>query len=118
MDDAESLAAANKRVGNILRKVEGDMPNLVRVDLLIESAEKQLYEQLQNISSAVTPQLDAGEYAEALKQLAGLRDPVDEFFDRVMVMADDEALKHNRIALLSQLHGLFIKAADLSRLHS
>jgi len=118
MDEAESLAAANKRIGNILRKVEGDMPNLVRVDLLIETAEKQLYEQLQNISAVVTPQLDAGEYAEALKQLAGLRDPIDAFFDQVMVMADDEALKHNRIALLNQLHGLFIKAADLSRLQS
>jgi len=118
MDEAESLAAANKRIGNILRKVEGDMPNLVRVDLLIEAAEKQLYEQLQNISAVVTPQLDAGEYAEALKQLAGLRDPIDAFFDQVMVMADDEALKHNRIALLNQLHGLFIKAADLSRLQS
>lgn len=118
LDEAESLAAANKRIGNILRKVEGDMPNLIRIDLLQESAEKHLNEQLQKMSSDVTPQLEAGEYASALKQLAGLRDPIDAFFDQVMVMADDEALKHNRIALLSQLHGLFIKAADLSRLQS
>ena len=75
-------------------------------------------EQLQKMASDVTPQLEAGEYATALKKLAGLRDPIDAFFDQVMVMTDDEALKHNRIALLSQLHGLFIKAADLSRLQS
>ena len=118
LDEAESLAAANKRIGNILRKVEGEMPSLIRIDLLQESAEKHLNEQLQKMSSDVTPQLEAGEYAGALKQLAGLRDPIDAFFDQVMVMADDEALKHNRIALLSQLHGLFIKAADLSRLQS
>jgi len=118
LDEAESLAAANKRIGNILRKVEGEMPSLIRIDLLQESAEKHLNEQLQKMSSDVTPQLEAGEYASALKRLAGLRDPIDEFFDQVMVMADDEALKHNRIALLSQLHGLFIKAADLSRLQS
>jgi len=118
LDEAESLAAANKRIGNILRKVKGDVPNLIRIDLLEESAEKHLNEQLQKMLSDVTPQLEAGEYANALKQLAGLRDPIDAFFDQVMVMADDEALKHNRIALLNQLHGLFIKAADLSRLQS
>ena len=118
LDEAESLAAANKRIGNILRKVKGDVPNLIRIDLLEESAEKHLNEQLQKMLSDVTPQLEAGEYADALKQLAGLRDPIDAFFDQVMVMADDEALKHNRIALLNQLHGLFIKAADLSRLQS
>ena len=118
LDEAESLAAANKRIGNILRKVEGEIPDLIRIDLLQEPAEKHLNEQLQKLSSDVMPQLEVGEYADALKLLAGLRDPIDAFFDQVMVMADDEALKHNRIALLSQLHGLFIKAADLSRLQS
>jgi len=118
MDEAASLAAANKRIGNILRKVEGDMPNLIRIDLLQESAEKHLNEQLQKMSSDVMPKLEAGEYADALTQLASLRDPIDDFFDQVMVMADDEALKHNRIALLNQLHSLFIKVADLSRLQS
>jgi len=118
LDEAESLAAANKRIGNILKKIEGDLPNLIRLDLLHESAEKHLNDQLQTMASDVSPKLDAGDYAGALKQLASLRDPVDAFFDQVMVMADDEALKNNRIALLSQLHGLFIKAADLSRLQS
>ena len=118
MEEAESLAAANKRIGNILRKIEGDLPNLISLDLLHEKAEQQLNDQLQEMSSQVTPKLESGDYAEALKQLAGLRDPIDAFFDQVMVMADDESLKNNRIALLSQLHGLFIKAADLSRLQS
>ncbi len=118
LEQAESLAAANKRIGNILKKIDGELPQLISVDLLTEKAEKQLHDELQAISAIVTPELDQGEYASALKQLAGLRDSVDAFFDQVMVMADDEALKNNRIALLSQLHGLFIKAADLSRLQS
>lgn len=118
LDEAESLAAANKRIGNILKKVEGDLPALIEVNLLKESAEKYLNDALQNISEAVNPKLEAGDYSSALQQLAGLRDPVDAFFDQVMVMDEDESLKNNRIALLSQLHGLFIKAADLSRLQS
>ena len=118
LDEAESLAAANKRIGNILKKIEGKLPSLIEVNLLQESAEKVLNEQLQKISEDVSPQLDAGDYSSALKKLASLRDPVDAFFDQVMVMADDEALKNNRIAMLSQLHSLFMKAADLSRLQS
>lgn len=118
LDEAESLAAANKRIGNILKKIEGDLPQLISLDLLQESAEKKLHDELQSMSTEVNPKLDAGDYSSALKQLAGLRDTIDSFFDQVMVMADDEALKNNRIALLSQLHGLFIKAADLSRLQS
>ncbi|MBT8438338.1 MAG: glycine--tRNA ligase subunit beta, partial [Gammaproteobacteria bacterium] len=116
MEQAESLAAANKRIGNILKKIDGELPQLINLDLLQENAEKQLHDELQNIASEVKPKLDSGEYSAALKQLAGLRDSVDAFFDQVMVMADDEALKNNRIALLNQLHSLFIRAADLSRL--
>ncbi len=118
LDEAESLAAANKRIGNILKKIDGELPAQIDINLLQESAEKHLHAKLQSISSEVMPKMEAGEYAEALQQLAGLRDSVDAFFDQVMVMADDEALKNNRLALLSQLHGLFIKAADLSRLQS
>ena len=118
LDEAESLAAANKRIGNILKKIDGELPSLINVSLLGERAEKHLHDQLQSLSAEVGPKMDAGEYSDALKQLAGLRDAIDAFFDQVMVMAEDEALKHNRIALLSQLHGLFIKAADLSRLQS
>ncbi len=118
LEEAQSLAAANKRTGNILKKIKGDLPTTVNEALLLEKAEKALYEQLQAMSSRVRPELDAGNYAAALKQLAGLRDSIDDFFDQVMVMVDDEALKNNRIALLSQLHGLFIESADLSRLQS
>lgn len=118
LDAAESLAAANKRIGNILKKIDGELPHLINLDLLQEKAEQHLNDQLQRIAADVTPKLDAGDYADALQQLAALREPVDAFFDQVMVMAEDQALKHNRIALLSQLHGLFIKAADLSRLQA
>jgi glycyl-tRNA synthetase beta chain len=118
LDEAESLAAANKRIGNILKKIEGKLPSLIEVNLLQEPAEKTLNKQLQKIAQDVSPQLDAGDYSAALKKLASLRDPIDAFFDQVMVMADDEALKNNRIAMLSQLHSLFMKAADLSRLQS
>jgi len=118
LEEAQSLAAANKRIGNILKKVDGKASRVVDVDLLMETAEKKLYEQLQLMQTGVRPQLDAGDYAGALRQLAGLRDGIDGFFDQVMVMVDDEALKNNRIALLSQLHGLFIETADLSRLQS
>jgi len=118
LEEAQSLAAANKRTGNILKKIKGELPTTVNEALLLERAEKALYEQLQVMSSRVRPELDAGNYAAALKELAGLRDSIDAFFDQVMVMVDDEALKNNRIALLSQLHGLFIESADLSRLQS
>jgi len=118
LDEAESLAAANKRIGNILKKIEGDLPGLIDLGLLQEKEEQQLNDALQKISAEVTPKLDAGEYSVALQKLASLRDPIDDFFDKVMVMTDDVALKNNRIAMLNQLHGLFIKAADLSRLQS
>ncbi|RDH82821.1 MAG: glycine--tRNA ligase subunit beta [endosymbiont of Galathealinum brachiosum] len=118
LEEADSLAAANKRIGNILKKIEGTLPNTIEQNLLQETAEKNLNDQLQKMSAKVTPKLDSGDYSDALKQLASMRDPIDAFFDQVMVMADDDALKNNRIALLNQLHSMFIKAADLSRLQS
>jgi glycyl-tRNA synthetase beta chain len=115
--EAESLAAANKRVGNILKKSLTE--NVLAVDekLLSEEAEKNLYLLLNSLSKTVEPMFDAGDYESALSQLSSLRDPVDAFFDSVMVMADDEAIKNNRIALLSTMNQLFLRAADLSRLH-
>ena len=118
LDEAESLAAANKRIGNILKKVKGKLPNTIDQKLLQEKEEKNLNEKLQAMSAKVTPIFEAGNYSEALHQLAALRDPIDAFFDKVMVMAEDESLKNNRLAMLSQLHNLFMKAADLSRLQS
>ncbi len=115
--EAESLAAANKRVANILKKAA--LGNTVVVDesLLSEDAEKKLYQTLSALSQAVEPMFDSGDYEAALSQLSSLREPVDAFFDSVMVMADDEAIKNNRIALLNTMNQLFLRAADLSRLH-
>jgi len=115
--EAESLAAANKRVGNILKKSAADNTMTVDESLLSEDAEKKLFETLSSLSQTVEPMFDSGDYEAALSQLSSLRDPVDAFFDSVMVMADDEALKNNRIALLSTMNQLFMRAADLSRLH-
>ncbi len=118
MDEAESLAAANKRIGNILKKVQGELPSDIDDLLLQETEEKQLNDLLQKMNALVKPQLSEGRYTEALQTLAGLRDPIDAFFDQVMVMVDDDALKNNRIAMLNQLHQLFIQTADLSRLQA
>jgi len=115
--EAQSLAAANKRVGNILKKSAIASATVVNVELLCEDAEKNLYESLTNLGPTVEALYDSGDYEAALSQLSSLRDPVDEFFDSVMVMVDDEAVKNNRIALLNSMNRLFSRAADLSRLH-
>jgi glycyl-tRNA synthetase beta chain len=115
--EAESLAAANKRVGNILKKSAVANNAEVNESLFVEDAEKKLYEVLNDLSDMVEPLFDAGDYEKALSKLSSLRDPVDAFFDSVMVMADDEAIKNNRIALLNTMNQLFLRAADLSRLH-
>ena len=81
-----------------------------------ESAEKALYQSVKAQQEKVAPLFESGDYSSALKSLASLRDDVDNFFDGVMVMADDEKLKHNRLALLNQLRNLFLNIADLSRL--
>ncbi len=117
LSEAESLAAANKRVGNILKKSKLASDLSVDESLLSEVAEKNLYQTLSALSQKVEPLFDAGDYEAALSELSSLRDPVDAFFDSVMVMVDDEAIKNNRIALLNTMNQLFLRAADLSRLH-
>ena len=116
MPEAESLAAANKRIRNILKKVEGSVANNVNESLLQENAEKELFNQVSSLSAEVNTLFADGDYQSALTKLSSLKNPVDQFFDDVMVMADDEALKNNRIALLKQIGDLFLQAADLSRL--
>jgi len=118
LDEAESLAAANKRSGNILKKLEGELPERVDSALLQEDAEKALALEVDRVRAIVEPLFDEGSYREALEKLASLKEPVDRFFDEVMVMAEDEALRNNRIALLNQLRSLFLRAADLSRLQA
>lgn len=116
LPEAASLAAANKRIRNILRKAETPAPLQVQAALLAEPAEQALAGQLQELAAAVTPLMDAGQYDAALKHLAGLRAAVDAFFDQVMVMVEEPVLRDNRLALLNQLGALFLRVADFSRL--
>ena len=116
LEQAESLAAANKRIANILRQA-GDPEGLaVSPKLLQLEAERTLHNALANAREKVAPKLEQRRYAEILNELADLRDPVDRFFDEVMVMVDDEALRNNRLALLGELRALFLDVADISRL--
>ena len=114
LDAAESLAAANKRVSNILAKNDITSQGNVDQSLLSDDAEKVLASQVAKFATDLAPLYSDGNYQEALSQLAGIRESVDNFFDNVMVMADDEAVKQNRLALLSQLSGLFLEIADIS----
>lgn len=116
LDAAEALAAANKRVGNILAKFDGELAQEINLALLQEDAEKALAEAVEVMTEALEPAFATGNYQQALSQLAGLREPVDAFFDNVMVMADDEALKKNRLTLLNNLRNLFLQIADISLL--
>ncbi|CAE6878459.1 glycine--tRNA ligase subunit beta [Vibrio sp. B1FLJ16] len=116
LEAAESLAAANKRVGNILAKFDGELAEEIDLSLLQEDAEKALAESVEVMTEALEPAFATGNYQEALSKLADLREPVDAFFDNVMVMADDEALKKNRLTLLNNLRNLFLQIADISLL--
>ena len=116
LPEAAALAAANKRVGNILKKIEGAVPTDVNSALLVEEAEKALFAALGEIAPQADTAFAAGDYTASLQALAALRGPVDAFFDGVMVNADDLALRANRQALLNQLYGLMNRVADLSRL--
>lgn len=118
LDAAESLAAANKRVGNILAKFDGELPAAIDSQLLVEEAEKALAKNVEAVTAKLTPVFAAGDYQQALSELATLRDSVDAFFDNVMVMADDQALKVNRLTILNQLRNQFLKVADISLLQN
>jgi len=117
LPEAQALAAANKRVSNILTKQgDGNLNATVDTALLQDEAEKTLAEQVSAQSRTVTPLFEQGDYTSALRSLASLRTPVDHFFDEVMVMAEDEAIRNNRLALLNQLRNLFLRVADISLL--
>ncbi|MEX3918828.1 glycine--tRNA ligase subunit beta [Paraburkholderia sp. BR10872] len=114
--EAASLAAANKRISNILKKSEGAQDADVQIALFVESAEKALFAQLEQVAPRVETQLAAREYTGALTALAALRETVDTFFNDVMVNAEDPALRANRLALLKALHRQMNSVADISRL--
>jgi glycyl-tRNA synthetase beta chain len=117
LPQAEALAAANKRISNILKKLDGERPCTIDLALLIEPAEKTLAERVLHLEAELAPLFAKGDYTAALAKLAHLREAVDAFFDSVMVMADDAALRDNRIALLHRLRTLFLGIADLALLN-
>lgn len=116
LPEAQALAAANKRVSNILKKVEGDIQAQVNEALLVEQAEKDLYAALQTVAPKAQQQFESGDYTASLQTLAALRAPVDAFFEHVMVNAEDVALKANRLGLLATLHAAMNRVADLAKL--
>ena len=116
LSEAPSLAAANKRVGNILKKAEGEVGAQADPARFVEAAETALFAALGEIAPQADAAFESGDYTASLQKLAALKAPVDAFFDTVMVNADDPALKANRLALLNQLHRTMNRVADLSRL--
>jgi len=116
LPEAASLAAANKRIKNILRQADVSVPDRFEPALFSEAEERGLAERIDALSSEVAPLLQARDYEQALKRLARLREPVDNFFDRVMVMVDDDKVRTNRLALLQALMVLFTEIADVSAL--
>ncbi|TDQ59444.1 glycyl-tRNA synthetase beta chain [Mesocricetibacter intestinalis] len=118
LEAAQALAAANKRVSNILDKAEGKLSLKIDRTLCVEAAEIALAEQVEKLQQELQPLFARGEYQPALDRLAGLRNLVDNFFDQVMVNAEDEKLRHNRLAILNSLRDLFLQVADISLLQS
>ena len=116
LPEAASLAAANKRIGNILKKAEGEVEAKVNTALLQEAAEQALFEALGTVQPEADRLFEQGDHAGSLKALAALKAPVDAFFDDVMVNAEDAQLRANRLGLLKTLHEAMNRVADLSRL--
>lgn len=116
LPESAALAAANKRVGNILKKVEGEVPQVITPALFKEAAEQALAEALEAVVPKADAAFAAGDYTASLQALAALRGPVDAFFDGVMVNAEDVALRNNRLALLARLYNAMNRVADLAKL--
>jgi len=115
--EADSLAAANKRISNILKKAK-QVNNKVDINLFSEAAEQELHKQVTAVEKIVAPKFKSRHYAEALTDLAQLRSTIDTFFDDVMVMDENENVRSNRIALLANVNRLFSTVADISLLQS
>ncbi|NWD04388.1 glycine--tRNA ligase subunit beta [Pseudomonas gingeri] len=116
LPEAAALAAVNKRVSNLLSKAEGSIPATVEAKYFDNANEFSLYSAIQQADQAVQPMAAARQYNESLARLAALREPVDAFFEAVMVNADDARVRANRYALLARLRGLFLGVADISLL--
>lgn len=118
LPEAESLAAANKRIANILKKLKETPDQSINPAVFAEQEETALYTAIQHQQAEITPLLASNAYTDILTSLAAIRPQVDAFFDGVMIMSDDESLKNNRLALLISLRELFLQVADLSSLQS
>jgi len=116
--EASDLAAANKRISNILKKQDGVVSAEVNQEIFSEDAEKTLYSAIKNIEAECVALFDQGDYQKGLEKLASLRTPVDNFFEHVMVMSDKPAEKLNRLALLKRMQGLFLRVADIALLQA
>ena len=114
---AQALAAANKRIANILKKLDTPPVDSIDATLLTDNAERELAARYAALAPQAEQLFMAREYTRYMELLAGLREPVDAFFDGVMVMCEDAALRTNRLALLARLHALFTRVADIARLH-
>ena len=113
--EAEALVAANKRIGNILRKADVEFSSIIDPDRLVLAEEKDLFDEVIRLEASLPKMVAAGDYSAALADLAGLHGAIDPFFEHVMVMVEDEALRDCRLALLKRLKSLFDRVADLSR---
>lgn len=116
LGEAATLAAANKRVGNILVKFKGELFNAFKPDLATEAAEVELASAFLVVNTKIAPLMVIKDYQSALTELAALKQPIDNFFDHVMVMADDEQVKTNRLTLLNEIRNSFLAIADISLL--
>jgi glycyl-tRNA synthetase beta chain len=116
LPEAESLAAANKRISNILKKSTDKIPDKWSIDALTEKEEKKLAKEVDALIPKLAPLFEKQDYETAMKKLASLRNSIDAFFDKVMVMSDDKVLRCNRLAILNTLRNQFLRVADISRL--
>ena len=119
LEESAALAAANKRVSNLLNKVDAaSLSTEVDETLLVDKAEQLLFQQLRDKELKTAPLFEAGDYTSGLTELAQLKNTVDRFFDEVLVMCDDKPIQNNRLALLQRLRNIFLKVADISFLHT
>jgi glycyl-tRNA synthetase beta chain len=116
--EASDLAAANKRISNILKKQETEVSLEVDESAMSEAAEQELYAAIQSIESDCVTLFDNGDYQRGLEKLASLRTPVDNFFEHVMVMSDNDVERNNRLALLKRMQSLFLRVADIALLQT
>ena len=114
--EAESLATANKRIHNILKKAPESFPSEPDQTYFKHAAERRLYDEMETINQTIAPLLKEGDYQTALQHLASLREAVDNFFEHVMVMDENQTVRINRLAFLQKVRNVFLQIADISRL--